>query len=227
MKRVITITSVAVLAMGVALAAISMASAHAEYESSTPAKGAVVPNSPSTVTVTFAERIQKLSGSYGLTVEDSAATSVTSGNPTVSSNQKSLSVGLDSNLASGRYVVRWHNVSDDDGDPKEGAFSFYVKTQPTADDLAADEELAAIGEEEEEEATPTTAATAQATTVPPTTVPATPSGSGAPSTVTAPSTGTGSGTTGGSSMPSLFLLAFAAAGGATLLAGIRLHKDRS
>ena len=60
-----------------------------------------------------------------------------------------LSVPLQPDLAPGRYVVNWKNVSDDDGDAATGAFSFYIRSQPTAADLANDQQLAQIGAEEE------------------------------------------------------------------------------
>ena len=59
-----------------------------------------------------------------------------------------MSVPLQPDLADGRYVVHWNNVSDEDGDPAEGAFSFYVNYEPNAVDLENDEQLGQIGAEE-------------------------------------------------------------------------------
>ena len=95
--------------------------------------------------ITFEEDIQGTAGSYGITVTDSSNASATSG-PAVTdaSDATKLSVPLKSGLANGRYVVRWNNTSSDDGDALNGAFSFYIGTQPTSADLAADQELEAV-----------------------------------------------------------------------------------
>jgi methionine-rich copper-binding protein CopC len=115
------------------------AAAHAEYESSVPAKGAVVPAAPDEVSITFDTDIQTI----GLSIEvthDGA--SVTDGDAQrEAADHTTASVPLDAGLAPGRYVVEWTNVSDADGDAHEGAFSFYIQTQPTAEDLEADEAL--------------------------------------------------------------------------------------
>jgi hypothetical protein len=57
--------------------------------------------------------------------------------------------------------VNWNNTSADDGDPLSGAFAFYMNTQPTEANLAADQQLAAV--EGNQLATATAEANAQAT----------------------------------------------------------------
>ncbi len=151
MKKLIRNTGVAAAATAAALALIATAWGHAHPDATSPAKGEVLQTSPSAVVITFVEEIQRTAGTYGLTVETGAGASVTNGSPAIdAANAAKLSVALKSNLAAGRYAVHWNNVSAVDGDPAEGAFSFYVKTQPTADDLAKDEELAMVGQEEME-----------------------------------------------------------------------------
>jgi methionine-rich copper-binding protein CopC len=140
------VTSVALVA---ALAVATTAWGHAHPETLTPAKGAVLQSAPSAVDIVFVQEIQKTAGSYGITVQLDGGASVTSGAATIDAgNAAHLSIALTANLAAGRYVVNWHNVSSVDGDPAEGAFSFYVKTQPTAADIAKDADLAMIGQEE-------------------------------------------------------------------------------
>jgi hypothetical protein len=73
-------------------------------------------------------------------------------------------VELQAGLAPGRYVVEWTNVSDEGGDGHEGAFSFYVQTQPTPEDLEADEELE--GGHDETPGTPGAGETPAATPTP-------------------------------------------------------------
>jgi methionine-rich copper-binding protein CopC len=162
----------AMLAAAAVLAATLMAAApvfaHARYKSSTPGTGQVLAASPARVEITFTQQIQKVSGTYGIDVTRGGGAAVTAGPDVVDeSDRTKLSVPLQGGLPPGRYVVHWKNVSDDDGDPAEGAFSFYVNTQPTAADLADDKRLEQIGAEAEAPAatgTPATTATAAATT---------------------------------------------------------------
>ncbi|MDP9236763.1 MAG: copper resistance protein CopC [Chloroflexota bacterium] len=143
---------IGLIVVGAALAAAPLAgtaSAHARLKSSTPAVGEVVQASPARLEVVFTENVQKVSGTYGLEVQTDGGSSVTAGSTVIDESDRShMSVALQPNLAPGRYVVNWKNVSDDDGDPANGAFSFYIQTPPTAADLQKDQELAAIGAED-------------------------------------------------------------------------------
>jgi methionine-rich copper-binding protein CopC len=161
------------------LAIVTTVSAHARYQSSIPDKGEVLSISPTTVEVTFSQDVQKLSGTYGIEVTNASGASVTAGETALdNADRAKMSVALQPSLANGRYEVHWKNVSDADGDPAEGAFSFYVGVQPTSQDLAADEELAKIGVEEEVTPTATGAPTASTpgTAPAPTSTPASSSG---------------------------------------------------
>jgi methionine-rich copper-binding protein CopC len=154
----------ATLITGTALLALAGglrdASAHARYEDSTPARGAILQDPPAQVEITFSQEIQRISGSYGIEVNRDRGSSVTAGPAEVNDDDRSkMSVALQSNLEPGRYVVTWRNVSDEDGDPADGAFSFYYDVEPTAVDLANDEQLAQVGEEQ---GTPTPLSTASA-----------------------------------------------------------------
>ena len=103
---------------------------------------------PAKLDVYFTQNIQKISGSYDLQVEKDRGPSVTAGPAVLDDSDRShLSVILQPNLPAGRYVVHWKDVSDDDGDPAEGAFSFYVQTAPNTVDLANDKQLELIGAE--------------------------------------------------------------------------------
>jgi methionine-rich copper-binding protein CopC len=123
--------------------------AHAPYQSSSPAKGARVPISLARVEVTFTGDIRTVTGAYDLQVNRDRGGSVTAGPPAVDDADRSkLSVPLRPNLDAGRYVVRWKNVSDDDDDPAEGAFSFYIGDYtPTTVDLENDARLELVGAE--------------------------------------------------------------------------------
>lgn len=184
----------ALLALVVAaLAFPSPASAHAEYKSSVPAKGAILTGAPAQVEITFTEDIRKTAGTYDIQVNRDRGALATAGPAVIDESDPSkVSVPLKANLVPGRYVVRWKNVSDGDGDPEEGGLSFYVKTQPTAVDLVNDEQLASIGAEDQTPgaATPTAAA-GGSVTAPAATSGAPTSSGAAPTAEAAPSSGTG------------------------------------
>jgi methionine-rich copper-binding protein CopC len=142
------------------IALIGGASAHSPFDSSTPAPGAVLSSAPTSVSINFKENIQKTFGSYGVTLTRDGGGDVPIAAPTASSDTQ-LTATLPASLPAGRYVVNWNNTSADDGDPLSGAFSFYVNTQPTAANLAADQQLSMI--EGSQLATATAEANAQAT----------------------------------------------------------------
>ncbi len=226
------LTAFAALAVGATFAAtvaivstMGTAWAHAEYDSSTPASGAVVATAPTSVVITFKEEIQATAGSYGITVTDSSNASATSG-PAVtdSSDATKLSVPLKSGLADGRYVVRWNNTSSDDGDALNGAFSFYIGTQPTSADLAADQELAAI----EENALATATAEAAGSETPAAAASPASAPSSQPSATSGgalPTTGDGSSGGDGWKLTALAVFGLIAAGsGALIAAGARARR---
>jgi methionine-rich copper-binding protein CopC len=173
------LTSIALGATASALLLLGNASAHARYKESIPAKGEVLAASPSQVSITFTQDVQKVTGTYGIQVRyaptgrSGIVAEATSGPAVLDDADRTLmTVPLRTDLTLGRYEVHWKNVSDADGDPAEGAFSFYIGVEPTADDLAADQELALIGEEQqtpqptEDGATPAPGDTPAATATP-------------------------------------------------------------
>jgi len=218
--------SIAAASLAAALALVSTASGHAHTESTTPAKGAVLQASPAKVEIMFVEEIQRTAGTYGITVEKDGGASVTAAAATIdAADAAHLSVALKANLAVGRYIVNWHNVSSVDGDAAEGAFSFYVKTDPTAADLAKDAELEMVGEEEMTEPTPEPSAP---TVIAPISA-ATPQAAASPAAAAPalPRTGDGSGAT-GFGLWTMLALASAVAGVATLTGGLgmRIRQGR-
>jgi hypothetical protein len=103
------------------------------------------------VEITFSQEVQRISGTFGIEVVRDRGQSVTAGPAEVKADDRTtISVPLQPDLSPGRYVVRWTNVSDADGDPAEGAFSFYLNAEPNTVDLQNDEQLAQIGSEEDE-----------------------------------------------------------------------------
>jgi methionine-rich copper-binding protein CopC len=144
------------------LATASRVMAHANYESSTPAKGEVLSASPAQVSITFTQDVQRITGTFGIEVAGPAGAATTAPATLNDEDRSIMTVPLAPNLPPGRYVVEWKNVSDEDGDAAEGAFSFYIGVQPTAEQLAADAELAEI--EDVNTPTPTTSAATPGTT---------------------------------------------------------------
>jgi methionine-rich copper-binding protein CopC len=124
----------ALLFGAVLLTPAGRAAAHAAYDHSTPAKDEVVPTAPSQVDVYFKQDVFKVAGQYYVRVfADDATTQVSTGDGSVDDNdRKHISAALPADLAQGRYIVKWHTVSDEDGEPDSGAFCFYVGVQATA-----------------------------------------------------------------------------------------------
>jgi len=146
------LVAAAVIATGATAVTAISAGAHARLDESTPAVGEVVRTSPPQVSITFSQEVQKITGTYGIDVLDGTGTEVTVADAVLSDDDRRiLTVELPPDLAAGRYVVEYKNVSDEDGDEFQGAYAFYVGRQPTPEELALDEVL--VGEDED--ATPT------------------------------------------------------------------------
>ncbi len=106
----------------------SSALAHASLVETTPADGAVLDRSPSTVVLRFDEAVATVAGS--VRVFDSDVNRVDDGNIEKPSSD-SVSVGLPADLPDGTYVVAWRVLSAD-SHPIRGAFAFSVG-EPVAD----------------------------------------------------------------------------------------------
>ncbi len=160
MRNLLALFAVA-LTLGLTLArGASPVAAHADYDSSSPGRGEQLAVAPTQVEITFTQELQKIAGSYDIVVNKDRGLTVTSGPAVVSDTDRTkMSVPLQPDLADGRYVVNWMNLSDADGDRNVGAFSFYLNHVPTAVDLANDAALEQIGPEE----TPPTGETPAAT----------------------------------------------------------------
>jgi methionine-rich copper-binding protein CopC len=106
----------------------TLVSAHARYDSSTPAAGSTVSTLPSTLQVNFTEELASakftITGPGGATLVDAPGTIDLA-------HRTNASIALKDGGA-GQYTVVWHNVSGDDGDPNDGAFTFTVAAAPGA-----------------------------------------------------------------------------------------------
>jgi methionine-rich copper-binding protein CopC len=77
--------------------------AHAQYASSSPAAGATVPSAPGTLSVTWTQELSAIQFTVTGPLRDAGP---------------------------GQYLVVWHNVSGEDGDPNDGSFVFSVAGPP-------------------------------------------------------------------------------------------------
>ena len=129
----------AVLLIVAYLATATGVSGHARVKESSPAAGEVLAASPAAVSITFTNDIQRIAGSYTLSVTDETGQEFTAGPPAIPDDDRStMSAPLQPSLPPGRYVVKYTNLSDADGDPFEGGFAFYVGVEPTEEQLAED-----------------------------------------------------------------------------------------
>jgi methionine-rich copper-binding protein CopC len=118
------------LTLGLTLAGITFtmgaptAAAHAKPVSSVPAADSTVTTAPTTVTVHFGEDVNPAGSA--LIVYDTKGKMVSTGPGVVdTSDAKTMTVPMAGD-GSATYMVVWHTVSLDDGDPAVGAFVFNV-----------------------------------------------------------------------------------------------------
>jgi len=116
---------VALLALFVGtLLASGLAAAHAQYVSSTPAQGAILPSAPTQVSVTLSEAVQGGTGTIRVTNETGARLNATT--VTYSADGRTVSTSLGAGVP-GIYTVTWTAVSAVDGHFTAGSFSYGVQ----------------------------------------------------------------------------------------------------
>ena len=112
------------------LAAAGPASAHADLESSTPAEGEVLTESPAVVDAFFSQEMAR-SGGLPVFLVVNEAGDVLSEEAVLDDNDRThISAALPPALPDGQYTVIWHSLSDEDGEEAQGAFHFYVGQGP-------------------------------------------------------------------------------------------------
>lgn len=112
-----------ILAGGLVAAAAVPASAHAILETSTPGDGAVLPQSPTKVSLHFDEAVAVTSAS--VRVFDRRGHRVDSGDTHHSGTRQDAEVTIGAKLDAGTYIVTWRVVSAD-SHPVHGGFLFSV-----------------------------------------------------------------------------------------------------
>jgi methionine-rich copper-binding protein CopC len=130
-RTLILLALTAVALAGLALPA-SRAGAHADYDRSEPADGAVLAESPSRVDAWFGQDMRRSEGlPVMIVVNDAGDTLNPDGAVLDDADRTHLTAELPPALPDGRYTVIWHTLSDEDGEEAQGAFHFYVGAGPT------------------------------------------------------------------------------------------------
>jgi methionine-rich copper-binding protein CopC len=110
-------------------AASGVAFAHAGYDSSDPAAGAILKTAPTVVTIHFKEQVNPTGSD--IVIYDAKHQQVSTAPAQVTrTDLKTMTVPMKGN-GSEIYLVVWHNVSADDGDPDTSAFTFSVSKDAT------------------------------------------------------------------------------------------------
>lgn len=121
------------------------ASAHAAYESSSPAFGEVLSDSPAEISISFTQEIFRRQGANAITLTHAdSGQEVSLGEPLIDNDDRHvMTASVEDVLEPGRYIVAWTNLSAEDGDADSGSYPFYVARDPTAAEVGEDRRTAA------------------------------------------------------------------------------------
>lgn len=115
-----------------ALAAVSVALAHAEPAKVTPGDGAVLAKAPAEVVFQMSQDMARQAGANDIDVLDASGKEVTTVAAVIDNNdRRKLSVPLPGTLPTGKYTVTWKTMSADDGDAASGSVGFTVDPAAT------------------------------------------------------------------------------------------------
>ena len=119
------------------------AEAHAGYDRSEPSFAAELDSTPMRIDLWFSQELFRREGANTIRLVDTEGVELPLSEATVDSSDRShLFAELDGELPPGRYLVKWTNLSAEDGDNDTGTYPFYVAQSPDASDKAADQTLA-------------------------------------------------------------------------------------
>lgn len=122
MSRSIRLAIAVILVVAALSTGTTVSFAHANYVSSTPPANATLTAAPASLAITFSEELSSIQ----ITVTGPHGAEVTTSRASIDLAQRTnTSVPLRDDGA-GQYTVVWRNVSEDDGDPNDGSFSFVV-----------------------------------------------------------------------------------------------------
>jgi copper transport protein len=121
-RRHNTVQALAIVGLSLILVALTIASAvaHAALDSTSPSDGEVLPQSPTTIALTFNEPIQATEN--GLRLIDATGTVTPLAGARI---DRTIQAPVPLPLADGSYVVAWRVISAD-GHPISGAYTFAV-----------------------------------------------------------------------------------------------------
>jgi methionine-rich copper-binding protein CopC len=114
------------LGMFALVAGTAVVSAHAQYQSSAPPANGTVSAAPGSVQVTWTEELSAIQ----FTITGPGDSNVVNGPATINLEERHTASVPIKDVGPGQYVVVWHNVSGDDGDPNDGSFVFTVAGTP-------------------------------------------------------------------------------------------------
>lgn len=131
-------------ALGAGALVPGRAEAHAGYARSEPAFAAELGEAPERIDLWFSQELFRREGANTIRVLDATGVARPLGEATVDADDRAhLFALLEAELAPGRYLVEWSNLSAADGEDDAGRYSFYVAHTPTATEKAEDRALAA------------------------------------------------------------------------------------
>src|SRR5436190_9456528 len=120
---IVVLLLVALIAPGVALA-------HAELSSSSPASGQTVAEGLTTITLNFSEEISPDQSNAQLMHPDGSA--VAGAMSAVDRANRKVETIQTPGLTAGKYMVKWHSVTEDDNGITDGSFIFTVAAASNA-----------------------------------------------------------------------------------------------
>ena len=124
----------------------SPASAHAAYESSSPAFAEVLDEPPTEIAIRFTQELFRRAGANQIELRefsgDAGAEYEVSAAVVANADRHTMRVAILSDLGPGRYLVTWTNLSAEDGDEDSGSYPFYIQRGPEPAEIEVDRGLA-------------------------------------------------------------------------------------
>jgi methionine-rich copper-binding protein CopC len=125
-------------------ASTESAAAHAGYRESSPTFAEELPGTPDRIELRFTQQLFRRAGANTLELVGPDGPLEGLGPGTIDNDDRRvLSLRIEAGLPVGRYLVRWTNLSADDGDSDEGVYPFYVGRVASVEEQDLDRELAA------------------------------------------------------------------------------------
>ena len=120
------------------------AAAHAGYRESSPAFAEELSAAPERIELRFTQQLFRRAGANTLELVGPNGPLEWLGPGVIDNDDRGLLfLRLDALLSPGRYLVRWTNLSADDGDSDAGSYPFYVGRSATVEEQHLDRDLAA------------------------------------------------------------------------------------